>query len=625
VALETELLRYFGFAEFRPGQRGLVEAALAGRDALGVMPTGGGKSLCFQLPAALCEGTAVVVSPLIALMKDQVDALRARGIAADAYNSSLGADERRRAVGALREGRTRLLYIAPERMQAEGFMGMLSQVPVSLLAIDEAHCISHWGHDFRPDYARLGELRRLLRGPEGRGVPVLALTATATRRVQDDIVSKLALGADCARVITGFRRPNLAFEVRPCASRAEKFRALRRLLAESLAGGGSAVIYCATRRNVELVAGELKRDGADYYHAGLDDEARARAQEGFITGRTRVLVATNAFGMGIDKPDVRLVAHFDIPGSVEAYYQEAGRAGRDGRAARCALLFNHADVATQEFFIRGREESAGAEAADALLKQLVRYAYGKICRQKMILEYFADPAARGLTGCGSCDVCTAGTLVLAAPDDRTAAAARAALEVVAKLGGRFGRARVAEVLKGSRTAGILSIGLERTPGYGALAASWTLAGIRELLGALEEAGYLAVTGLEYPIVGVTAKGRRALAGVEPIGLLAGAAERFAPAAAFGGGDGGTRHAAEAGAPLGAEGEGLLAALKAFRRDEAGTRGVPPYVVFHDRTIEAIARARPGSVGALEAVPGLGPAKIERYGERILALVRQAGV
>jgi ATP-dependent DNA helicase RecQ len=515
--LEQELERRFGFRAFRPGQRTLVQAALAGRDALGVMPTGGGKSLCFQLPAAVRDSLTLVVSPLIALMKDQVTALQARGIAAEYYNSSQDGFERRRVESALATGRVRLLYIAPERIQQAAFMELLARQDVSLLAIDEAHCISHWGHDFRPDYRRLGELRKLL--PGGR-VPVMALTATATERVQQDIVERLHMEAP-VRVITGFRRPGLAFEVRRCSSRAEKLGTLQELIAEALDQGGSAVIYAATRKNVEKVSAELGGRGlraqVAHYHAGLTDEERDRAQEQFLSGERRVLVATNAFGMGIDKRDVRLVAHFDIPGSVEAYYQEAGRAGRDGNPARCVLLFNHADVATQEFFI-SQSEGENAENQQALLKQLVRYAYATgACRQGLILGYFGDEEARGFEGCGRCDACCPRQRVLRQADELTALGARQALAAVARLSGRFGKGRIAELLKGSQAASFLATGLQGQSTYGLLD-SWTQDEIRSLLDQLLEDGYLAISGLEYPVLGISAQGVRAMKGEIPMEL-----------------------------------------------------------------------------------------------------------
>ena len=493
--LEAEVRKHFGHSGFRPGQRALVEALLRGEDALGVMPTGGGKSLCFQLPAALRPGTALVISPLIALMKDQVDGLRARGIAAEAYHSGLSWDERQGVVQRLRAGQLRLLYMAPERIGADGFMELLGSVPISLLAIDEAHCISHWGHDFRPEYRRLGELRNRVRGPGGAPIPVIALTATATQRVQEDIVERLRMRAP-ERVITGFRRPNLAFEVRKVAGRAEKLRRLRALCREAVESAGSAVIYCSTRKSVELVAGELKRDlgAVDFYHAGLEDEERTRVQEDFLHDRVRVLVATNAFGMGIDKPTVRLVAHYEIPGSIEAYYQEAGRAGRDGKPARCTLLFNYADVATQEFFIAksaaeaassdspapGDDSSASQADPGALLKQLVRYAYGAECRQRLILGYFGDPEARAFEGCGRCDVCQPEAVALAEVEAGLALACRQALAAVARLNGRFGKGHIAELLKGSDAEAFLQTGLQSQSTYGLLRA-WRLEAVRALL------------------------------------------------------------------------------------------------------------------------------------------------
>ncbi|MGH7255141.1 MAG: RecQ family ATP-dependent DNA helicase, partial [Nitrospirales bacterium] len=364
----------FGFSEFRTGQRQVIEAVLDDRDVLAVMPTGQGKSLCFQLPAVLGHGLTVVVAPLIALMKDQVDGLRARGMPAAAFHSGLTDFQRDKAVQDLRLGRLRLLYLAPERMQHDRFVRMLRGAGVTRLVVDEAHCISRWGHDFRPDYLRLGEFRRLVGSP-----PCLALTATATVNVQADICEKLELMAPL-RVVTGFRRPNLTFGVEPCPSKAEKLRALQRLLKGLVApspcplpitrciresngspgrGGGegetsnsgSVLIYCATRRTVEEVAMGLAKQRQDvgYYHAGLEDELRAGIHQKFTEGRLRVLVATNAFGMGIDKPDVRLVVHYDVPGSLEAYYQEAGRAGRDGQPSRCVLLYRRSDVGTQDY------------------------------------------------------------------------------------------------------------------------------------------------------------------------------------------------------------------------------------------------------------------------------------
>ncbi|MBQ6941261.1 MAG: RecQ family ATP-dependent DNA helicase [Akkermansia sp.] len=343
--VQQALRTYFGFDELRPGQDEVVQAIMAGRDAMGIMPTGGGKSLCYQLPALCRPGLTVVVSPLIALMKDQVDALQARGIPAAAINSSLGAEEYRQVMQALRCGELKIVYVAPERFAQEGFMTLLRGLQISLLAVDEAHCLSQWGHDFRPDYLRLGRVRETLGYPQ-----TVALTATATAHVREDILTTLQL-KDPAVVISGFARDNLDFAITHCESRKAKFERIQQVVSRWKTG----IIYCSTRKNVMLVFEELSSRHVNVvaYHAGMTDEEREFSQNAFVSGRADVVVATNAFGMGIDRPDVRFVVHFEIPGSVEAFYQEAGRAGRDGNPSACELLFNHADLKTQEFFFEG--------------------------------------------------------------------------------------------------------------------------------------------------------------------------------------------------------------------------------------------------------------------------------
>lgn len=346
IADVQEALRaYFGFDALRRGQDEVVQAVLAGRDAMGIMPTGGGKSLCYQLPALCRPGLTVVVSPLIALMKDQVDALQARGIPAAAVNSSLGAEEYRQVMQALRHGELKILYVAPERFAQEHFMALLNNLQVALLAVDEAHCLSQWGHDFRPDYLRLGRVREALGYPQ-----TVALTATATAHVREDVLQTLQL-REPAVIISGFGRDNLDFGITHCESRKAKFERIRQVISRWKKG----IVYCSTRKNVMLVFDELQAQHVNVvaYHAGMSDEEREFSQNAFVSGRADVVVATNAFGMGIDRSDVRFVVHFEIPGSVEAYYQEAGRAGRDGEPAVCELLFNHADLKTQEFFFEG--------------------------------------------------------------------------------------------------------------------------------------------------------------------------------------------------------------------------------------------------------------------------------
>ena len=345
TAVQENLQRYFGFDRLRSGQDEVVAAVMAGRDALAIMPTGGGKSLCYQLPALCREGITVVVSPLIALMKDQVDALQARNIPAAAINSSLGAEEYRQVMGALRSGELKLVYVAPERFGQQGFMNALQGMQVSLLAVDEAHCLSQWGHDFRPDYLRLGKVREELGYPQ-----TIALTATATEAVRNDILATLQL-RDPAVIVSGFGRDNLDFRITQCDTHQAKYERIAAVVKE----WGQGIVYCATRKSVIRVYEELarRRVNAVAYHAGMTDEEREFSQNAFISRRADVVVATNAFGMGIDRPDVRFVVHFDIPGSVEAYYQEAGRAGRDGEPSVCELLFNHVDLKTQEFFFEG--------------------------------------------------------------------------------------------------------------------------------------------------------------------------------------------------------------------------------------------------------------------------------
>ena len=588
------------------------------RDVLAVMPTGQGKSLCFQLPATLTPGLTAVVSPLIALMKDQVDALRARGIAAAAFHSGLSETERDRVIQDLKLGRLRLIYLAPERLQHGWFLRTLSQANPSLLVVDEAHCISFWGHDFRPDYLRLGELRRQLDSP-----PCLALTATATANVQRHIAEKLELRRPLT-IVTGFRRPNLHFSVELCASKQEKLGALRALLGD--VREGSAVIYCATRRHVEELAVGLGKDcsGVGYYHAGLLDTMRAEVHDHFAAGRIRILVATNAFGMGIDKSDVRLVVHYDVPGSMEAYYQEAGRAGRDGGAARCVLLFQQADVAMQEFLIQKSGESPGHNGAmiqerqavsRELLRQMVSYAYATRCRQLIFLDYFGDVEETALGPCGCCDRCRTEPLVEETRSE-TLEHVRVVLGTVSRFRARFGRTRIVDLLYGSTSKPILEARLNAVEAYGQLRALGR-SGIDRLVRRLLAADYLRVEGLEFPVLEMTRKGTAVLSGVEP--LVWDQERRSESNGSVSG------KAPSSRGPIGPVHSGLFEELRRLRAAIAAEEGVAPFMVFHDKTLRHIASAPPSSLTDLAGIPGIGPAKLERYGRQVLTVVEAAAI
>lgn len=609
--LTKQLAQHFGFSAFRPGQREVIDAVLSRRDAMAVMPTGQGKSLCYQLPATILPGLTLVISPLIALMQDQVNALKARNIAAAAFHSGLTEQERDRVVLHLKLRRLQLLYLAPERMQHERFLRLLRSLWVSLLVVDEAHCISQWGHDFRPDYLNIGRLRRELENP-----PCLALTATATARVQADLCERLSLH-DPLRLVTGFRRPNLALSVRLCRSRQEKLAVLERMVREYETG--TILVYCATRRAVEEVATCLGRSdpSVGYYHAGLSDEERRAVHDRFCAGALRVLAATNAFGMGIDKSDVRLVVHFDIPGSLEAYYQEVGRAGRDGQPASCLLLFHERDVATQEYFIQqaAKESSSAArvERMKTLLQDMLDYVSVQTCRQLAILEYFSDEAERAFGPCGLCDRCVVTRPVREAVADDEVACARAFVAAVSWCRGRFGVTRIVELLRGSRSKVLLACGAEACPEYG-LYHAWSKPALTRLGTTLIDRGYLRVEGEEYPTLDVTKRGREVLEGMGPVEL--GRAESSTPAPTNQAwGTGGNSVALTSSVD-----PQLFERLRQLRKELAEEEGVAPFVIFHDKTLRTIAGHRPMTLSALREISGIGEVKVERYGRRVLNVV-----
>ena len=617
-SLTRQLKERFGFATFRPGQEDVIRAVLAGRDAMAVMPTGQGKSLCYQLPATLLPGLTLVISPLIALMQDQVSAMKQRKIAAAAFHSGLTGLEKNRVMQDLHHRRVQLLYLAPERMQHEGFLQLLRSLWVSLLVVDEAHCISQWGHDFRPDFLKIGRLRQELTNP-----PCLALTATATARVQRDLCQRLSL-RDPFRLVAGFRRANLALSVHLAQSRQDKLSTLGRLVRET--GKGTILVYCATRRAVEEVAAWLGQPypSVGYYHAGLSDEERRMVHEEFRRGTVRILAATNAFGMGIDKADVRLVVHFDIPGSLEAYYQEVGRAGRDGRSAACALLFHERDVATQEYFIeQASKDPEGTDRAarmKTLLQDMLGYVSTSTCRQFAILEYFSDDAERALGPCGLCDRCiTPVRQATRTVSQETTVSARDVLDTVSWCMGRFGLNRVVDILRGSRSKALMAYGAEECPTYG-VCRTQPKPAVTARVKALIDSGYLQVEGTEYPLLNVTSKGREVLQGTHAATLEQ--VENHRPTGSVQK----LRHTDPALAGFfqpSLPDRQLVERLRQLRSELAEEEGVAPFLIFHDKTLKAIAGYKPGTTEALLEIPGIGEMKAERYGRRVLAVVNQS--
>lgn len=489
------LKTHFGFAAFRPLQEEIVTAVLARQDTLVLMPTGGGKSLCYQLPALVFGGLTLVVSPLIALMKDQVDALGRNGVAAEYLNSSQSAQETSRVRAALLVGKVKILYVAPERLAQASFREFVRCLPVDLVAIDEAHCISEWGHDFRPEYRNLRDVRALF--PQA---PIIALTATATPRVRQDIVSALGL-REPGVFVSSFNRPNLRYRVRP---KYNTFAALLALLQQRR--DQPAIIYCFSRKDTEALARDLALAGVSAlpYHAGLDRDVRTRTQEQFIADEVKVIVATIAFGMGIDKPDVRLVVHMDLPKTLEAYYQETGRAGRDGKPSDCVLFYSLADRRKHNYFIDQMENELERERSRKMLQRVIDYCEVTSCRRRFVLAYFGE--AFPSTTCGACDNCQP-EVVPARPHN--VSMDHAILRAVLRTGERFGVGYVSDVLRGSRAKRILANRHDKIPDHGALRDVPT-GDLRVRIAGLVRTGLLEKVAGEYPTLRVSKKGREFL-------------------------------------------------------------------------------------------------------------------
>ncbi len=590
--IEQQLKRYFGHSAFLPGQRELIELALAGRDAFVLMPTGAGKSLIYQFAALLLPGLTVVVSPLIALMQDQVDRLRANGIAATFINSSLSNSERVSREQAAINGEVKLLYVAPERLMGGNFMALLDQVEnnvgLSLLAVDEAHCVSEWGHDFRPEYRQLGRLRGYY--PH---MLMLALTATATERVRADILSQLRL-RDPHVHIASFDRPNLYYEVRPKGRSA--YAEVLQLLRER--AGESVIIYCQSRRGVDELSAALVRDGirALPYHAGLTSQQRNEYQARFIRDDVPVLVATIAFGMGISKPDVRAVIHYDLPRSLEGYYQESGRAGRDGLPARCMLFFNHGDRVKVEYFITQKADEEEYYRAHQQLQQVIAYCDSTACRRRTLLSYFGETYA--LADCGNCDNCLRSTTL----EDRTVEAQKF-LSCVARTQQRFGMRHIIDVLRGAHTQRIRDYRHDQLSTYGIgkdlSVDTWTYLGR-----ALIQQGLLTQTTDTYSILRLNELSLEILRKQRRVEVaLPVERARAVTRATKPGGDV---------VVLSLEEEGLFQCLRELRKRIADAQGVPPYVVFPDASLQAMAELRPQNQAQFARLPGVGSRKLAAY-------------
>jgi ATP-dependent DNA helicase RecQ len=602
ASLTDVLSRYWGYTAFRPLQREAVDAILAGRDSVVVLPTGGGKSLCFQAPALAGHtrsGPGLVVSPLISLMKDQVDTLVENGVAAACYNSALAADQKAAVAAGIREGRYTLLYVSPERLAGEGSDGFLQMLgPIAYLAIDEAHCISQWGHDFRPEYRQLGALRS--RFP---GVSLHAFTATATARVRRDIAAQLQL-RDPLELVGSFDRPNLLYRVLPRAS-------LKKQLQEVLARhrGNAGIIYCTSRREVDALAEWLESSGvrAVPYHAGLDDRARHRNQDAFINEHADVVVATVAFGMGIDRSNVRFVVHAGAPQSLEHYQQESGRAGRDGLEAECVLVYSGADFLKWRVMLERNGELT--DARRSLLRDIERYAAGVGCRHRHLVSYFGERYEKA--DCGACDYCLG---ELEAVGDAVVTA-RKILSCVARVGQRFGAAHVANVLCGSESEQVTRRGHQQLSTFGLLRDA-SVPEVRGYIEQLSAEGLLRQTDDEFPVLALTDAGvallkdASARAGLSLARQRRVTKERRADRA---------RPAAEAWKDVDHD---LFDRLRAVRLRIARDRGVPPYVIFHDTTLRELARLKPTRVEDLHSVYGIGARKAEQLGGAFVEEIRE---
>lgn len=587
--MRTLLKNYFGYDEFRPLQEEIINNVLAKKDALVIMPTGGGKSLCYQLPAIKLHGLTLVISPLIALMKDQVDALKANGISAEFINSSLTPEEIYEVQKKAQRGELKILYVAPERLSVEYFHQFLETVDVQLIAIDEAHCISEWGHDFRPEYRNLKKLRK-----DFPSIPVIALTATATIKVRTDIVEQLNL-QDAKIFLRSFNRENLTYFIQP---KKGVFDQLKVLLEKHK--GGSVIIYCSSRKTTEELAEDLCNEhfNARPYHAGLDPDKRTATQEKFIRDEISIIVATIAFGMGIDKPDVRLVVHYDLPKSLEGYYQETGRAGRDGLASECVLFYNYGDKMKQDYFIRQISKEDERIMAEQKLDQVIEFCELQHCRRAYLLKYFGEKWET--ENCGNCDTC-----ITPKEEFDATEISQKILSAIIRTGERFGVNHIIDVLLGKNTKKVKDLGHDRLPVFG-VEKRLQKEEIRHFILALLFRNYLEKNEGEYPTLRVSEMGKDALKYREKIML-----SKLPDVQKTTGKKRGDDLAFDA---------GLFEELRALRKSLANEKNVPPFVIFSDVSLREMSHYFPQTMENFQKITGVGAMKLTQYGKQFLKII-----
>ena len=600
MELESLLKQYFGYTSFRPGQHEVIQTLLDGRDCLAIMPTGAGKSICFQLPALMMPGVTLVISPLISLMKDQVDSLVNQEIPATYINSQCTFEEAKARFAAIRAGRVKLVYISPERLENEFFTSFMQSLPISMFIIDEAHCVSQWGHDFRPSYCAIKDWIAAL--PER---PVVgAFTATATEKVKEDMMN--LLGLEKERIfIGGFDRPNLYFRVVRMNRKLDFALSYVQQHRED-----SGIIYAATRKEVDRVYEELTRRGirAGRYHAGLNDDMRRTMQDAFTYDRLQVIVATNAFGMGIDKSNVRYVIHYQMPKNIESYYQEAGRAGRDGAPGECILLFSRQDIMIQKFLIEQSVHDPQQQAIEfRLLNAMVRYCEGNHCLRHYILTYFGEhPSWQRCEKCGNCDQETV-------EEDMTEQV-RSICLCVDELKGRFGMTMVCDILKRSQNAKVRRYGFEHNSAFGMLG-DFTLSEVRDMVRQCIDDGYLDQSNGKYPVVSLTADGRQALSSHQRIVQQKVVSAEPVPELPK------RQQKRRAGAIDEDALRPLFDTLRAVRLELAKDEHIPPFVIFSDATLWDMAALKPDSLEAMSDIKGVGSFKLHKYGRQFVSAIQ----